>query len=220
MMRAFRLHVLALLSQFAACGGATVDPHDDPSIPFSTRVMGNVTFRSCTGNADCQSPRVCFRLTNAAGICDLPQPMEATTCGHRPPSSPVGPPDECACEGLSCSPGFVCIAEAQLCSCDAPTSNHCVDTACSSPADCSNGTVCRPSSFIVGSGDTGGRCVSPKCHFDSDCTVAPKGWCAVSVNEPPQAGVSTLSAIHCAYPIVDGVCPAGTNMSLDACFAD
>jgi hypothetical protein len=184
-------------------------------IPFSQRLVRTGfgrTITPCNTDTDCQSAEMCFRLTDDVGFCDTAQPVEATSC--QPQQSGWPPPHECGCNGLACGADQVCVAVDFMCSCAPMNSNTCVDTACSSPADCPN-AVCRPSSFILGLGESGeaGRCIVPRCRSDGDCTLAPNGWCAVFIWDPSQQGESNLNAIDCLYPVVGGKCPPGTGLT-------
>ena len=148
----------------------------------------------------CSGGKRCFQLTRELGLCDGPEVTEATDCS--PSFNADEQPDECGCAptggaggegGLaarSCSPGKVCRMLTERCSCAPKTANTCVETACETPSDCAEGSVCVPSSLIVGA-----RCIEVECGGDSDC--ASEERCVAMLNQPQQAGDTFLSWVRC-----------------------
>ena len=63
------------------------------------------------------------------------------------------------------------------------------------PADCAEGSGCIPGEFIVDE-----RCLIPQCHSDADCTAAASGVCGLKINDPFQAGTTSVGPIRCSYP--------------------
>lgn len=155
----------------------------------------------CSSDADCPStgPTKCFMLTADRGVCDMPQP-QGSGC-----SVVADAPDECGCEGGTCSAGRACSFLPQECACQVKGHNVCVPAACATPADCGPGMVCTPSSFIGGSG---GRCMPRGCLSDADCNSEGNcGRCAAEFSFPIQAGPSRFAGVQCVYAEP----PAGTD---------
>lgn len=158
----------------------------------------------CTRLERCAAPSVCFELTTEFGICDAAQAVERTEC--TPPEQARLGMDECGCEGRGCGVGETCIAFEDTCSCAPAFHNICVPTACEAPSDCSDGSVCTPSGFILSPEE---RCSTPACAGDADCTADGQGRCALMLNVPLQGGELRLLGVECVYgglPTDIGVC--------------
>ncbi|HVY28220.1 MAG TPA: hypothetical protein VHB79_16800 [Polyangiaceae bacterium] len=139
----------------------------------------------------CPSGQRCFRITSDLGICGAAAIPEATQCDIK--SSPIDPPDECGCDGLTCSAEQRCRAVENLCSCAPTHSNRCVDAPCELPTDCGE-DVCVPSQYILDS-----RCFTPECRSDADCQSHPGMHCVAMYGLPPQAGEVTFNGTKCVY---------------------
>lgn len=152
----------------------------------------------CGADDSCPEGQSCYRLARELGICDAKQ-VEATECAPGP--SLTGEDaratyNQCACDGLRCGEGQICRRMEETCSCAPNQANKCVDKACVQPSDCSNGTVCRPSSLIV---PIGGRCLAPECQSDADCNQGFQGRCSAILLAPAQRGEFHLESVSCVY---------------------
>ena len=155
----------------------------------------------CSADSSCPAGLRCFHLTAEVGICDAPSPPSVDQC--TPADRLDTPPfeqkssDACGCNGLSCTTGLRCRYVEATCSCGSSGHNVCVDTPCASPSDCTDGTVCRPSSYILGPGE---RCVVRSCASDADCSdCIAHGRCVVVLRIPSQAGEVRIAGIRCEY---------------------
>jgi hypothetical protein len=178
-----------------ATGGSTSAGHIDYGGAYPKPPV------ECGADGSCPTGLTCFHLTAEIGVCDDPAPPATTEC--TPKEKLDTPPfeaqsmDECACNGASCGEGQICHFIEATCSCPTAGHNVCVDTPCTSPADCPDGMVCRPSSYILASGE---RCIARSCTGDADCTDgAEHGRCMLSLKVPSQAGEVHIDSIRCHY---------------------
>jgi hypothetical protein len=114
-----------------------------------------------------------------------------------PPAGEACPSELDGLDGLPCGAGQTCISIEQTCSCAGGRHNACVESACASPNDCPDGTVCTPSSYLF---DADARCLTPTCTRDADCNADGPGRCALLLEPPLQAGETYLSGVVCVYP--------------------
>jgi hypothetical protein len=149
----------------------------------------------CDAAGACPDGKICFRLSAELAVCDIAQSPVQTTCSYIT--------DECDCEGRRCAAGLVCVTLQE--------SNHyyntCVQPACTSPSDCggaggaggtggaagTGGSVCTPASLIARGV---GRCSTPRCRSDADCTGGVDGRCALVVE---YNGGPRLERIGCVF---------------------
>jgi len=175
--------------------GGSVDPATLERI-FQTGFPENPAPSQCASDADCPQGEACFLLAKELGICDPHPQITATSCT---PPEEVDPDaaDECGCGDLTCAAGMACVSVQKQCACGPPTyHNACVEAACQSPADCADGTVCTPSSYIL---PDVSRCISPRCQGDADCTDGPEGRCSAITLRASQSGGLYLEYIECVY---------------------
>jgi hypothetical protein len=191
-----------------------------PELPYAGHIFHGPSYprwqpMHCADGTPCPAGQECFRLTQELAICDAAEPTQPTACEAEP--HPEIPGDDCGCPGASCGPEQRCVASQAFCSCAPWSVNRCADAPCGSPADCPDGSVCRPTSFIFVSVDDrakhfgSGRCMRAACRADADCTLVPHGRCGVSIHYPLQSGQTYLSGPSCFYAMRDGECPAGTS---------
>lgn len=150
----------------------------------------------CGADDSCPEGQSCYRLARELGICDAKQ-VEATECALGPSvtgDDARATSNQCACDGLSCDEGQICRRMVETCSCGINWANKCVDKACAQPSDCSDGTVCRPSSLIVST-----RCLAPECQSDADCDRGLQGRCSAILFAPLQSGEFHLESVSCVY---------------------
>ena len=165
----------------------------------------------CDANGACPEGQTCFHLAAELAVCDIAQRLVQTAC----PNTGV---DKCACGGLTCAAGLSCAAVPY----DFHFQNDCLETPCTSPEDCAGGSVCTPTSLILGSGATTsppvGRCFTPLCTSDAACTGGVDGRCAVVMTVPGPAGTAHLDKIGCVFAgkAADATaCPPGQATDLD-----
>jgi len=182
-------------------GGAGTASHDRVfSLTSHSRKQ-----EDCSESETC-SNGTCFRLTRELSVCSPTAQTPASQCSSATPFSVA---DECGCGGLTCAVGKTCVSVQLTCSCEPTSANVCVDTACASAADCGTGTVCTPTAYILPA-NTGpsvtalgvagmGRCLTPTCTADADCTDGAGGRCALLLDTPDQAGDVRLVGVRCVY---------------------
>ena len=175
------------------------------------------TVESCGLNDACSTLRACFHLTPDLAVCGLAANRAATACGNGASSHP----DDCGCNGLACPADQACVqvydyppANAR----DAGAYNTCVDSPCTSPSDCADGTVCRPGEFIRAAGypdsagrPATGRCFRTACQSDSECDNQPGGRCALVYHNNGNGGLD-IFGVRCVYADPDSP-PSGLEQA-------
>jgi len=166
---------------------------------FSPRPMP----KPCDASGACPDGQTCFRLTADVTVCDVAQRAVPTTCSW--------PTDECECAGRTCGAGTVCVQTTD----SASSVNKCLEPSCASPSQCSAGSVCTPTSFILGhlgasvpGGLSAGRCFTPVCRSDADCSGGGGGRCALVLGDEANFD-RYLSKVGCVFE--------GTAASATAC---
>jgi hypothetical protein len=188
-----------------AGGGAGTNPDQDAGTEGGGSGGGGVLERvfsadygypflvPCDANGACPAGEQCFRLAAELAICDKAERPVQTNCAN----SGV---DECGCNGAGCGAGQTCASVAYT----AHFENDCLDTPCASPGECTNGTVCTPTSLILGRQPTAmpvvGRCFTPACRSDADCTGGVEGRCALlKTRQLAVAGTTYLDKVGCVF---------------------
>ena len=136
----------------------------------------------------CPAALRCFQLTQDFGVCDRAEPPTSGAC--------TGNDDACGCDDLTCESGEVCIAVEETCSCAPSLRNVCVESVCQTESDCTDGTVCTPSSYLL---PGTGRCLEPRCSRDADCVDGQNGRCSLLLVPPLQSGEIRIADIRCVY---------------------
>jgi hypothetical protein len=158
-----------------------------------TRGYGFPYLVPCDANGACPEGQKCFRLAAELAVCDKAERPVMTACA-------LSGADECGCGGAGCGAGQTCAGVFYT----AHLQNDCLDTPCAGPEECTSGSVCTPTSLILDSKPTTfpavGRCFTPACRSDADCTGGDDGRCAlVMTGPPPVAGTAHMDKVGCVF---------------------
>jgi hypothetical protein len=162
-----------------------------------------------------------LHLAKELALCDPGRP-EATTCTPFDQADPNAS-DECGCNALDCGAGKTCVSLEQVCACDPKRRNVCVDSRCETNADCPAPQVCTPGAYILGGGaspENRGRCMTPLCTADADCTDDVGGRCGLVIGGAAVSGEPFIEAIRCIYDGGSSAPPGGCRGTTPRVIAD
>jgi hypothetical protein len=143
----------------------------------------------CDAEGGCADGQRCFRLAAELAVCDVAAHPVLTVCLE----SGV---DQCACGGPDCPAGTTCSGVALT----AHFQAECLPNPCASAEECPSGSVCTPTQLIGLSRPPVGRCLTPTCTSDADCTGGVDGRCALVMTAlPPGGGYPLLDKVGCVF---------------------